>query len=354
VPNLLAASPPLESAATAAPRVNGGISVVIPVCDAGDFAVRQVEAIRCQSMQPDDVIIIDSQSRDGSPEIFERAGFTVLPISRSSFDHGGTRNLAARSSEASIVIYLTQDAILRDKQSLASICAPFADPDVAIVCGRQLPRRKGGAIEKHARYFNYPPEYAERTLESAQGRGIRGIFNSNSFAAYRISAFNRFGQFPERIIMGEDQVAVARALLDGWKVAYAGDAVVEHSHNYSIRAEFRRYFDIGVFHRHHENLLQTFLTTSGEGWRFVKSEMTFLLHRAPLRIPEACLRTGLKLAGYQLGKRESFLPVRLKQRLGMNRGFWCPSGKVVERSVAADRQSMYRRAPPPPAPLPNV
>lgn len=40
----------------------------------------------------------------------------------------------------------------------------------------------------------------------------------------------------------------AQAVITGYKVAYVSEARVRHSHNYSVMEEFKRYFDIGVFH----------------------------------------------------------------------------------------------------------
>lgn len=40
----------------------------------------------------------------------------------------------------------------------------------------------------------------------------------------------------------------AKSVLNGYKVAYIAEAMVRHSHNYSLTEEFKRYFDIGVFH----------------------------------------------------------------------------------------------------------
>ncbi|BCH79609.1 hypothetical protein SEL3844_17250 [Salmonella enterica subsp. enterica serovar 4,[5],12:i:-] len=40
----------------------------------------------------------------------------------------------------------------------------------------------------------------------------------------------------------------AKMIQAGYKVAYCAEAVVRHSHNYTPREEFQRYFDTGVFH----------------------------------------------------------------------------------------------------------
>jgi len=206
----------------------------------------------------------------------------------SSFNHGGTRNFGVDlATDAEIIVFLTQDAILHDPQSLNRLVEPFVDPAVGITYGRQLPRRSAGAIEQHARLFNYPKVSSVCSLADAPRLGIKVAFNSNAFAAYRCEALASVGGFPPHVIMGEDVVVAGRALLLGWKIAYASDAVVVHSHGYSPAKEFHRYFDIGAFHASHPFLREEFGLASGEGGRFVRSELKFLASQAPLRIPEA-------------------------------------------------------------------
>lgn len=114
----------------------------------------------------------------------------------------------------------------------------------------------------------------------------------------------------------------ARLLLAGKSIRYQADACVYHSHDYTPIEEFQRYFDIGVFHAREHWLLNAFGGPNGEGLRFVKSELKFLLRRAPWLIPSALVRTGLKLAGYRLGRSESHLPQKLKKHLSMFKTYW--------------------------------
>ena len=130
------------------------------------------------------------------------------------------------------------------------------------------------------------------------------------------------GNFPARVILGEDACVAGRLLLAGKSIAYQADACVQHSHNYSLREDFQRYFDTGVFHAREAWLLEAFGSASGEGLRFVKSEMGYLVRHAPGRIPEALVRTLLKWLGYRLGRLERFIPLAIKRRMSMFRGFW--------------------------------
>jgi rhamnosyltransferase len=298
------------------------VSVVIPVRNAMQFAEQQVQGIARQSWVPQQIIIIDSESTDGSPEVYREAGFNIVTIQKCTFNHGATRNLGWKMCESEIIIFLTHDSIPVDEDCFARLCAPFVDPMVGVVSGRQVPRDKAKAIERHARLFNYPASSSQRVWPAARNLGFKAIFNSNSFAAYRRSALESIGGFPEDVIFGEDQVAAAHALLDGWIVAYAGDAMVKHSHHYSLLAEFRRYFDIGVAHHQNRELFEAFRNPSGEGRRFVMSELDYLLRHAPQQIPESAVRTSLKLLAYALGQREARLPVFVKQRLAMHPDFF--------------------------------
>ena len=221
-----------------------------------------------------------------------------------------------------LVIYLTQDAIPYREDALERLCVPFADPSVGVVYGRQLPRAEASAIERHGRDFNYTSTSEWRQWPRDHALGYRAMFCSNAFAAYRRTALEQIGGFPEHIIQGEDQVAAAIALLAGWTVVYAGGAEVEHSHGYSLLAEFRRYFDIGVCDRINQSLFAPFGTANGAGRRFVASELRYLLRHAPSRIPEAEIRTFLKLLGYHLGQRHTMLPLLVKRHLAMNPMFY--------------------------------
>ena len=145
---------------------------------------------------------------------------------------------------------------------------------------------------------------------------------SNSFAAYRRAALLDVGGFPPDVILAEDMYAAARMILAGWKVAYDGDAACRHSHNYRASEEFRRYFDLGVFHARAPWIRAELGGAGGEGRDYVLSELRFLGARRLLLWPVSLWRNAGKLLGYKLGQIERVLPLAAKRRLSMHRGFW--------------------------------
>ncbi|MEO8163846.1 MAG: glycosyltransferase family 2 protein, partial [Betaproteobacteria bacterium] len=223
---------------------------------------------------------------------------------------------------ADVIVFMTQDAVLADEISLEQLAGSFKDENVACAYGRQLPRLGAGAIETHARLFNYPALSRTRKFEDRATLGIKAAFISNSFAAYRRSDLLAIGGFPAGLIMGEDTYVAAKMLLAGKKIGYCADALVFHSHAYSWADEFRRYFDTGVLHAREPWIRRQFGEPSREGLKFMTSEVRYLLRRNPLLLLSAFMRTLLKLFGFQLGLHESILPVGLKRHFSMLSSFW--------------------------------
>jgi rhamnosyltransferase len=303
-------------------RLGDMLRVIVPTLNAArvwrPFAQALLACVR-----PEQVLIVDSESTDGTVELARAAGFSLCSVPRAEFNHGSTRQMAAEMlPHAEILVYMTQDAVLAETKALASLVAAFDDPRIGAAYGRQLPRVGAEAIEAHARLYNYPACSSVRLLDSRDRLGIKTIFISNSFAAYRRSALMGVGGFPKHVIFGEDTLTAARLLLSGHAVAYAAEACAYHSHAYTWIQDFKRSFDIGVLHSQEPWLLAMFGGAHGEGKRFVLSELDYLRQKAPWQIPSALVRTGLKVAGYRLGRMEARLTPRVKRRLSMHPGFW--------------------------------
>ena len=270
-----------------------------------------------------ETFIVDSSSKDGTQELARERVSNVRVISSEEFSHGGTRLwMVDQNPGYEIYVFLTQDACLADAEAITRIAEPFADPNVGAVCGRQLSHHDAKPFAQHARLFNYPDGVQIKTMLDVPRLGIKAAFMSNSFAAYRKEALMAVGGFPVHVIFGEDMFVAAKMLMAGWKVAYAGNAQCRHSHNYTVMAEFRRYFDMGVFHARESWIRENFGGAGGEGLRYVKSELKYLgISRIHLW-PVALVRNAVKLFGYKLGQQEATLPIGIKRKVGMHHRYW--------------------------------
>ncbi|WP_071873421.1 glycosyltransferase family 2 protein [Atopomonas hussainii] len=301
-------------------------SIVILTLNAEHFLPALLSALKALPCKPHRVLFIDSASDDATASLIKTAGHHLHPIERHQFGHGKTRNLAlSLCADSDYIVYLTQDACPQGTNWLEQLLQPFQDERVALVYGRQLPRPKATLAERFAREFNYSAHPETTTLADLPTRGIKAVFCSNSFAAYRRSALMTIGGFPEKLPLGEDMAAALRLLQSGYARSYQPQAVAVHSHDYSILQELKRYFDIGTLMSMDQELSRVRLATSGEGLRFVRLEIhTALRRKAPLEIGAIALRTLGKYCGFALGQRYQYLPLSWRRRLSMHAAFWSP------------------------------
>lgn len=298
------------------------LACIIPTCNGANVFDRLLESINRQTCTVD-IFVVDSSPSDAILKMTHNRSYSLKIIESVDFNHGGTRQLMVNElSEYDIFIFLTQDAYLEDPNSIEHLIAPFADDRVGAVCGRQLPHLDANLIAQHARLFNYPESSRTVSLSDAPKYGLKTPFISNSYAAYRGSALREVGGFPSHVILAEDMFVAARMLLAGWKVAYEGRACCRHSHNYSLVEEFRRYFDIGVFHSRERWIREEFGDVGGEGIRYVVFELRFLTWRRMHLWPSSLLRNLLKLFAYKLAHYEAWIPIGLKRQLSMHKGYW--------------------------------
>ena len=269
---------PLESSH---PRV----ALVVPTFEAGATWPAFTQAVQGQVGVDMTVWVVDSNSKDGTLGQAQSCAWNTLSLGERAFNHGGTRQWAIERIEADVefVVLMTQDALLATPDALCRLLKPFANESVGAVYGRQLPHADATLLAAQARFFNYPNSSFVNTFEDRARLGLKAAFCSNSFAAYRLTHFKAVGGFPKHVIMGEDMWVAARMLMAGFKVAYASEALVYHSHNHSFKEEFQRYFDTGVFHAQAPWLLENFGSVKSEGLKMLKAQLLLAVTRSSTR-----------------------------------------------------------------------
>lgn len=300
------------------------ISIIIPTYNASKYLPDLLKKISAQTVQYDEIIVIDSSSTDNTIDIAKSYGAEIIVIPKEQFDHALTRNTAAAKAKGNILVFFTQDAMPADEFSIQNLIRPFSQhDDIAAVYGRQLASFNASPFSEHLRLFNYPDVSYIRCLQDKKAYGFKTIFFSDSFSAYKRSSLEKIGWFKGKLIFGEDTHAVAKLLFANYKIAYAANARVYHSHNYTPFQEFKRYFDIGVFHKNEKWLTTEFGNTKREGRKYLRSEFSYLMqHKKYNLIPEFFLRNILKYLGYNLGLNYSKIPFSLASKFSINKNWW--------------------------------
>lgn len=278
------------------------VSVIIPTLNAASSIMPLLERLRTQVVRPDEVIIIDSSSDDNTADVARQYGVRVLVIPRASFDHGGTRNIAASEAIGDILLFMTQDALPFDSHLVGNLISPLSEPDIAASYARHIPRDDASPLEVFARLFNYPSTPDIKGINDLGRHGIKTFFCSNVCSAFKKDFFMKVGMFPEGIPSNEDMLIAARLITGGYRIAYVPDAVVIHSHRYSLTQLFRRYYNIGVSLKRNRWVLGYSGEAEGEGLRFLSGQIGFVITNYGLKwLPRVFLEALVKLAGYRIG-----------------------------------------------------
>jgi len=297
------------------------VSVVIPVLNAAAFLPDLLKALFTQEPHPPhEVILVDSFSTDSTREIaLSDSRIRVIPIS--DFSHGRARNLGAREARGDIIVLLTQDALPAGPNWLVRLLEPLADPVVAAAYSRQVPRPGTAPTERFFLLTHFPDLGPIRREKGGRPYlGLEDVFFSNVSAAIRKDVLLKF-PFDEELIMSEDQ-QFARDILDnGYAMVYQPASVVIHSHRYTLKHVFRRYFDsvyslTKIFSGH------DFGTSASMGIRYVLRESAYIARNYPCYLMYGLLYNIAKASGTIAAHFADRMPRWMARACSLHRYYW--------------------------------
>ncbi len=298
------------------------VSLIIPTLNAESYMPALIEVINKQTVKPHEIIVVDSESDDNTVQMAQEAGWKLLHVKRADFDHGGTRNYAFDNTTGDFVLFLSQDALPTNEYYIEELIKGFEDEDVAMISARQVARKDATEIEKLIRNFNYPERSFTRTEDDIATMGIKAYFFSDVCSAYRRTAFETLGKFESPLLTNEDMLMVARALDAGYKVGYCGTAEVYHSHNYTLKQQYKRNFDISAFMTMYSNEIQSG-SSVGEGIKMVLYIEKELLKKFRLFSMVWCvLDSGAKFLGNRRGKGYKSMSKEQILKNTSNKAYW--------------------------------
>lgn len=305
-------------------QINKTIDVIIPAYRPGKEFPLLLQRLKKQNQEIQKVVIMNTEEKFWNKEWENQyPSLEVHHLKKSEFDHGGTRKKAAEYSTADFMVFMTQDALPADENMIGNLIRPlYENEKTGAAYARQLPRDDCSFIERYTRSFNYPEKSELHTKEDISRRGVKAFFCSNVCAAYKKDLYLKLGGFVDRTIFNEDMIYAGNLIKRGYQVAYAADARVIHSHNYSCMQQFHRNFDLGVSQAEHPEIFEG-VSSEGEGIRLVKKTLAYLLKSGKIwLIPGFFLQSGFKYAGYFMGKRYRKLPRNIVLKCTMNRTYW--------------------------------
>lgn len=304
------------------------VDVIIPVYKPDSGFLTLMEKLLTQTVTINQIILMNTEQKYwdrlfyGTTLERQAHNITVKHLSKREFDHGRTRNQGVKLSKADVFVMMTQDAIPADEYLIERLLSRLRQEKAAAAYARQLPTKESGEIERYTRAFNYPAKSCVKTREDLPKLGIKTFFCSNVCAAYDRETFDRLGGFVNHTIFNEDMLYAAKAVEAGCRIAYAADACVYHSHDYTHRQQFHRNFDLGVSQAEHPEVFAKYPSES-EGIRMVKGLVAYLRKNGMRnKIPHVIIQSAFKYAGYLCGKQYRRLPRRLVVAMASNKEYF--------------------------------
>lgn len=330
------------------------VDVIIPVYRPDETLRLLLQRLQEQTFVVHKVIIANTEQklweeyleRQDMADFLEHLSFEleIFHVSKKDFDHGGTRRLAVARSRTPYFICMTQDAMPVDQNLVERLLEPFAgdakapyreqsaderqadgsraEGFVAAVYGRQAARTDCSVLEAYTRSFNYPEEDCVKSKKDLERLGIKTFFCSNVCAAYRRDIYDKLGGFEEHTIFNEDMIYAGHAVMAGYAIAYAAGAIVQHSHNYTGKQQYRRNFDLAVSQKQHPEVFAG-VRSESEGIRMVKRTARYLLTiKRPWLIVNLLWQSAWKYMGYRAGMRYESMGKKQILKRTMSPAYW--------------------------------
>ncbi len=308
------------------------IGLVIPTKNA-QRTLDSILQILKKSPSKFSTLLIDSSSNDQTLTIAKNHNANIIVIPQADFNHGATREYARKQLKTDIVVYLTQDAIPVSCNLISRLIKPLIDDEsVAVSYGRQIAHDEADIFEAFPREYNYGDTSQIRDINNLAQYGVYTFFCSNSCAAYKNKALDEIGGF-KPVLTNEDYFAVAHILQKGYKIAYVANAVVKHSHRYTLWQEFQRYFDTGYVRAENPVIQKLAGQAESRGVGFVSSLLKQVWHIHPLLIPYAITQSLMKWLGYRVGFYGLHLPLWLKKELSQQSYYWTSSYFLKNKDI---------------------
>jgi glycosyltransferase involved in cell wall biosynthesis len=218
------------------PRVSVVIRCFNEECHIGTL----LEHVYRQTVRNPQVIVVDSGSTDGTLGVVSRFPAHVVRITPDEFTFGFSLNQGCRVAAGEYLVVASAHVVPCGPDWIEQLVAPFSDPRVALVYGRQVgdERTKFSEHRQFARQFP-----AESNLDQ------RNPFCNNANAAVRRSLWLERG-YDESLSGLEDLEWAQWALGQGHRVAYSAQAGVVHVHEETPAQIRRRYMREAIALKH--------------------------------------------------------------------------------------------------------
>lgn len=229
------------------------ITIICPLYNAEKY----IDGLHCSIKRQKQVNIKEikyllTESNDHTEQYLKINHIQYKKIQKKDFSHSLTREEAALESKSDIIVFITQDIIIEDELWLYYLTKDITHKVVASY-SRQI--SKYNNIEKYTRENNYKEKSIIKNKDSIQQLGLNTFFFSDASSAIDLNIFKKLNGYDHKDLpTNEDMYFAYKLIMNGYQIKYAADSIIYHSHNFTLKDLYNRYYLTGLFFKEHKYL----------------------------------------------------------------------------------------------------
>lgn len=215
------------------------VAVVIRSFNEEQHIGRLLTGLAHQTVQPQEIVVVDSGSSDATAEIATRFGAKVRQIDPRTFSFGRSLNVGCAAVSSDIIVIASAHVYPTHDTWLEHLIAPFSNDKVALTYGRQIgdERTKFSEHQLLLRWFPTRSNFEQRHP-----------FCNNANAAIRRDLWAAL-PYDEDLTGLEDLEWARRAIGKGYILSYVAESIVVHVHVEDWSRVRNRYRREAIAHR---------------------------------------------------------------------------------------------------------
>ena len=241
------------------------ISIICPIYNGQEYIDKLHNNLLNQIIDYDNNLQISyvlTRSSDNSEEILKKLNCNYSMIDTKDYSHSKTREMIASKVDGDIIVFISQDIKIKNNMWLQNLINPIINGECEASFSRQI--GEDNSIEKYTRERNYPSESRMVSKNDINKYQIRTFFYSDASSAVLSKVYWELNAYDGKDMPTNEDMYFAYKLINaGYRIKYCADSEVYHSHRFTFKQLYKRYYDTGVFFKQNPYFLNYKSNESG-------------------------------------------------------------------------------------------
>lgn len=280
------------------------ISIICPLYNAEGYIEELYFNIKNQKdVCIEEIKFILTESNDNTETKLKNLQCNYKKISKQEFSHSLVRENAAFEAKGEILVFITQDIKIVDEYWLYNLTKDIIDGKCEAAFSRQIGYEEH-KVERYTREINYPTEKRIVSKDDIDRLGLMTFFFSDASSAISKEIFIKLNGYDNKNLpTNEDMYFAYKLIMNGYRIEYAADSKIIHSHDLSFKETLKRYEDIGMFFD--ENKYLTEYSAGERGFTVLKYiAKRSIEDKKPLIIIDAIINFAARFIGMKFTKNK--------------------------------------------------